>query len=106
MFEDHGIRFYINSREGKRHNEPHVHVDIRQGEGSGSFSLKTAEQLTGSKIRKKDQKIIKEIIENNQKDFLIYWNEHTDGLDEMCIRDRLLPCMELYTNVPSEKIFP
>ena len=24
---------------------------------------------------------IKEIIENNQKDFLIYWNEHTDGLD-------------------------
>lgn len=81
VFEDHGIRFYINSREGKRHNEPHVHVDIRQGEGSGSFSLKTAEQLTGSKIRKKDQKIIKEIIENNQKDFLIYWNEHTDGLD-------------------------
>ena len=67
MFEDHGIRFYINSREGKRHNEPHVHVDIRQGEGSGSFSLKTAEQLTGSKIRKKDQKIIKEIIENMYK---------------------------------------
>ena len=48
--------------------KPHVHVDIRQGEGSGSFSLKTAEQLTGSKIRKKDQKIIKEIIENNQKE--------------------------------------
>ena len=29
----------------------------------------------------KAEKIIKEIIENNQKDFLIYWNEHTDGLD-------------------------
>ncbi|WP_195565769.1 DUF4160 domain-containing protein [Blautia wexlerae] len=81
VFENHGIRFYINCREGKQHNEPHVHVDIRQGEGSGSFSLITTEQLSNSKIRKKDQKIIKEIIENNQKDFLIYWNEHTDGLD-------------------------
>lgn len=81
VFENHGIRFYINCREGKRHNEPHVHVDIRQVEGSGSFSLITMEQLSGSKIRKKDQKIIKETIENNKKDFLIYWNEHTDGLD-------------------------
>ena len=81
VFENHGIRFYINCREGKQHNEPHVHVDIRQGEGSGSFSLITMEQLSDSKIRKKDQKIIKETIENNQKDFLIYWNEHTDGLD-------------------------
>lgn len=80
VFENHGIRFHINCREGKRHNEPHVHVEIRQEE-SGSFSLITMEQLSGSKIRKKDQKIIKETIENNQKDFLIYWNEHTDGLD-------------------------
>ena len=47
VFEDHGIRFYINSREGKRHNEPHVHVDIRQGEGSGKFFFKNSRTVDG-----------------------------------------------------------
>ena len=81
VYEDHGIRFYMNSREGKRHNEPHIHVDVRRGEGTGSFSLKTGEQLSGDSIRKKDKKIIKEVIEEHQKNFLEYWNDHTDGLD-------------------------
>lgn len=81
VLTNHGIRFYMNCREGKRHNEPHVHVDIRHGESGGSFSLKTGKKLSGGKISNKDQRIIREIIIDNQEKFLIYWNEHTDGLN-------------------------
>lgn len=81
VYRDHGIRFYINCREGTKHNEPHIHVDIRYGEATGAFSLKTGQQLTGDKIGRKDKKIIEETISLHQSEFLQYWNEHTDGLD-------------------------
>lgn len=60
---------------------PHIHVDIRYGEATGAFSLKTGQQLTGDKIGRKDKKIIEETISLHQSEFLQYWNEHTDGLD-------------------------
>lgn len=81
VYKEHGIRFYINCREGTKHNEPHIHVNIRCGEATGAFSLKTGQQLTGDKIGRKDKKIIENIIFMHQREFLTYWNEHTDGLD-------------------------
>ena len=47
VFEDHGIRFYINSREGKRHNEPHVHVDIRRRGRKWEFFFKNSRTVDG-----------------------------------------------------------
>lgn len=81
VFQDHGIRFSIRCREGKNHNEPHVHINIRQGEATGAFSLKTGKQIVGDKIGSKEKKIIDKIITSHQKEFLTYWNEHTDGLN-------------------------
>ena len=36
--DDYGIRYYMHSRELGKHNEPHVHIDVRY-EYFGSFSI-------------------------------------------------------------------
>lgn len=78
---DNGIRYYMNSKESGHHNEPHVHVDIRH-ELSGSFSLITGKQLQkNNKIKPKDANAIKLMIMENQKEWIDYWNKHTDGLN-------------------------
>lgn len=79
LFVDDGIRYYMHSKEYGKHNIPHVHVDIRH-EMSGSFSLIDGNQLSDSKINKKDVKKIKKMIKDNREKFIDYWNEHTDGL--------------------------
>lgn len=56
VFEDDGIRYYMNSKEAGKHNLPHVHVDIRH-ERSGSFSIITGEKLSGDRIASVDKGI-------------------------------------------------
>ena len=81
VFKDHGIRYYMPSKEQGQHNEPHVHVDIRHEE-SGTFSLLTGKQMQKEdKVKAKDAKIISTTILSHQKDWLKDWNEHTDGLN-------------------------
>lgn len=79
VFEDDGIRYYMNSREAGKHNEPHVHVDIRH-ETSGSFSIITGKKLSKGKIKTSDVRKIQMMIANHQAELINFWNEHTDGL--------------------------
>lgn len=80
VYNDDGIRYSMKSREAGQHNEPHVHVDIQHNE-SGTFSLLTGEQLQKEeKVKEKYARKIKKEILRHQKEWLIYWNEHTDGL--------------------------
>ena len=79
IFKDDGIRYYMHSKEAGKHNTPHVHVDIRH-EVSGSFSIIDGKQLSDGKIKKNDIKKIERMIMNKNKEFLKYWDEHTDGL--------------------------
>jgi hypothetical protein len=76
---DDGIRYYFHANESSKHNEPHVHVEIRH-ESYGSFSLIDGRQLTNNKIRKRDIKKINDMISNRKEELLKYWNEYTDGL--------------------------
>lgn len=52
VWRDDGIRYYMNSREEGKHNEPHVHVDIRHEE-MVTFSLITGKQLQKEKRLKR-----------------------------------------------------
>lgn len=79
VFEDDGIRYYMNSREAGKHNEAHVHVDIRH-EKSGSFSIITGKKLSKGEIRASDVRKIQMMIANHQAELINFWNEHTDGL--------------------------
>ena len=79
VFEDDGIRYYMNSREAGKHNLPHVHVDIRH-EDSGSFSIIDGKQLSKEKIKSSDVKKIQRKIAAKKEELIKYWNEHTDGL--------------------------
>ena len=79
VFEDDGIRYYMNSRETGKHNEAHVHVDIRH-ETSGSFSIITGKKLSKGKIRTSDVRKIQMMIANHQAELINFWNDHTDGL--------------------------
>ncbi len=76
---DDGIRYYMKSREAGSHHEPHVHVKIKNGI-SGSFSIRTGDQLADGKIRGKYLKKIKHMIMSRQKELVEFWNLHTDGL--------------------------
>lgn len=78
VFRDDGIRYYMNSREAGKHNEPHVHVEIRH-ESSGSFSILTGKKLSKGRIKSTDIRKIQKMIENRKEDLVRYWNEHTDG---------------------------
>lgn len=79
VFEDDGIRYYMNSREAGKHNEAHVHVDIRH-ETTGSFSIITGKKLSKGKIKTSDVRKIQMMIANHQAELINFWNEHTDGL--------------------------
>ncbi len=79
VFEDSGIRYYMNSKEAGSHNKPHVHVNIRN-EVEASFSILDGTQLAGGKIKPKDKKEIKKMIAEKRYELLEYWNKYTDGL--------------------------
>ncbi len=82
VLREDGIRYYMNSHEGVEHNIPHIHVDVRH-EVSGSFSLIDGERLTDEyegKFKGKDLARIRERIFDNRREWLEFWNEHTDGL--------------------------
>lgn len=79
VFEDDGIRYYMNSKEAGKHNLPHVHVDIRH-ERSGSFSIITGEKLSGDRIRSSDEHKIRKMIAKRRAELFYFWNKHTDGL--------------------------
>ena len=79
VFEDDGIRYYMNSKEAGKHNLPHVHVDIRH-ERSGSFSIITGEKLSGDRIRSSDEHKIRKMIAKRRAELFDFWNKHTDGL--------------------------
>lgn len=79
IFEDDGIRYFIWSKEQGSHNQPHVHVDVRH-EKEASYSIIDGSHLAGDKIKGSDEKRIRKKIDENKKQLLIYWNEHTDGL--------------------------
>ena len=78
VFEDDGIRYYMNSKEAGKHNLPHVHVDIRH-ERSGSFSIITGEKLSGVRIRSSDEHKIRKMIAKRRAELFDFWNKHTDG---------------------------
>ena len=79
VFEDSGIRYYMNSKEAGSHNKPHVHVNVRNEE-EASFSILDGTQLAGGKIKPKDKKEIQNMIAEKRYELLEYWNKHTDGL--------------------------
>ena len=79
VFEDDGIRYFIPSKEQGRHNWPHVHVNVRH-EKEASYSIIDGSHLAGDRIKSSDEKKIRKKINENKKQLLIYWNEHTDGL--------------------------
>lgn len=79
VFEDDGIRYYMNSKEAGKHNLPHVHVDIRH-ERSGSFSIITGEKLSEDRIRSSDEHKIRKMIAKRRAELFDFWNKHTDGL--------------------------
>ena len=79
VFEDDGIRYYMNSKEAGKHNLPHVHVDIRH-ERSGSFSIITGEKLSGDRIRSSDEHKIRKMIAKRRAGVFYFWDKHTEGL--------------------------
>lgn len=79
VFRDDGIRYYMHSRESGKHNEPHVHVDVRH-EYFGSFSIMDGRKLTDDHIKAKDIKKIQKRIADNREQLIEFWNLHTDGL--------------------------
>ena len=79
VFKDDGIRYYMHSKEAGKHNEPHVHVNVRY-EHDGTFSIIDGRQLEHSDIRPKDIRKIQMKIKENKEQLIEYWNLHTDGL--------------------------
>lgn len=77
--QDDGIRYYMHSHEGTRHNEPHVHIDALNHGCDASFSIITGEILEG-KLPKKLLKKVKNKILKEQNFFVECWNTKTDGL--------------------------
>lgn len=80
VFNDDGIRYFMNSKEQGEHHVAHVHVDIRH-EYSGAFAIEDGKQLTDNYIPPKYVKKIQKKIEENRLMLFHFWNEHTDGLD-------------------------
>lgn len=75
VYREKGMRFYMHSREGKRHHEPHIHVN-KDGEEI-TINLNTIE--TKGKMPQRYIKKAKEIVRYNRESFLLMWNTMTDG---------------------------
>lgn len=76
--EDEGIRYYMNSRERGKHNEPHIHL-----RSLGSCEEAVIIIKTGKIIGEFPRKLIKKArnkVKAEEKFFLEQWNVLTDGL--------------------------
>lgn len=73
------LRYYMNSHEGNRHNEPHVHVDDLKTHDSASISILNLIVLDGYLSNRSKRKAIQKIAQE-QRAFIEFWNTKTDGL--------------------------
>lgn len=78
IFEEDGIRYYMNSRERGRHHEPHVHIECASSQDDAVILIKTG-KIIGKFPHKLAKKAIKKVLDN-QKFFIEQWNTLTDGL--------------------------
>lgn len=76
--EDDGIRYYMNSRERGKHNEPHIHLRAVDSCQKAVIIIKTREII--GKFPRKLIKKAKEKVAANERFFLEQWNVLTDGL--------------------------
>lgn len=76
--EDDGIRYYMNSRERGKHNEPHIHLRSVDSCQEAVIIIKTREII--GKFPRKLIKKAKEKVAVNERFFLEQWNVLTDGL--------------------------
>lgn len=78
IWNEDGLRYYMNSRESGRHHLPHVHVDYKH-EASATVSLYDGEMIE-SDLPGKVMKRVKRKVLDNQEYLLECWNKMTDGL--------------------------
>ena len=78
IFEEDGIRYYMNSRERGRHHEPHIHLHSLDSCEEAVIFIKTG-KIIGNFPRKLIKKTRKRVAEN-KRFFLEQWNALTDGL--------------------------
>lgn len=76
---EYPLRFYVNSHEAGRHNEPHVHVRDNGYEYEASIRISDGKILAGT-LPKKLARIAKKKILSEQNYFYKCWNTQTDGL--------------------------
>ncbi len=74
------LRYKMRSREGNKHNNPHVHVlDIHTRQEASISIIGDFHVLAGS-LPSKDLKVALETIKEKQEFFIECWNTLTDGL--------------------------
>ena len=76
--EDEGIRYYMNSRERGKHNEPHIHLCSVNSCQEAVIIIRTREII--GEFPRKLKKKAKENVAANERFFLEQWNVLTDGL--------------------------
>ena len=75
------LRYIMHSREGNKHNNPHVHVrDIHTRQEASISILDDFCVLAGS-LPKKELKAARHTIKEKQEFFIESWNTLTDGLN-------------------------
>lgn len=79
IFQEDGIRFFMNSRESGKHKAPHVHVESTGHEYSASLAISDGKVLAG-KFPKKLLKKARKKINDEQEYFYQCWQAKTDGL--------------------------
>lgn len=77
IWNNDGLRYYMNSKETGSHHIPHVHVDYKN-ESTASISLINGEVLVG-KLPSKILKKAKKQVTDNREFLLQCWEKYTDG---------------------------
>ena len=72
-------KFSIRAREGDQHNEPHVHVDGKDGR-SGSFKLKTSEPFDGYSLRDHEVTDVKRLVKKYNSELFDLWWKQSGGI--------------------------
>lgn len=71
IFRMNGFRFFFYSNEGNE--PPHIHVE--KGDGSGKYWLQPIEKGYTVGFTGREERQIKEIVENNCELFIQKWND-------------------------------
>lgn len=77
---EYPLRFYVNSHEGNRHRDAHIHVEDTSHQYSAAIRISDGEVIAG-KLPKKLANIAKRTILSDQIYFIDCWNKQTDGLE-------------------------